>query len=413
MRLPLGRANGLATLIAATALAGCMAQPRHIPATANQTVGDGRNELSSNSPAGPAGSTAAQAQRDSEWLLEHRAQSEPSRPQSSAEPKSLADIRWHQPSTDPDEGPWMPPEMAATPDLRHQAPRTASQPAPLPTRNLSTPPGPPPTTQPATNPTTPPRMPVGKRGSGWPHDASSRELLAALSRELYRDATFSKAPLRQLLMISAISLVNPNRELSADALPGLSDRERDMVADFQKFFVDLGRRLDNAQDPEVVIDDALTSLQRSLTQELQLELPVVALCSRIGGFGEYAEFDRYSFMAHAGQQVIVYVEVDGFTSELNEQGVWVTELSQQLVIYSDRDGIPVWREDWQTAVDMTNQKRHDYFQRQIVTLPKALSVGRYQLKVRLRDEQSGSEAEVAIPFEMVADPRLAAHGAAQ
>ncbi len=254
-------------------------------------------------------------------------------------------------------------------------------------------------------------MPVGKRGSGWPHDASSRELLAALSRELYRDATFSKAPLRQLLMIAAISLVNSDRELSADALPGLSDRERDMVADFQEFFLDLGRRLDNARHPEAVIDDALASLHRSLTQERQLELPVVALCSRIGGFGEYDEFDRYAFVAHTSRQVIVYVEVDGFTSELNEQGVWVTELSQQLVIYSDRDGIPVWREDWQTAVDMTNQKRHDYFQRQIVTLPKALSVGRYQLKVRLRDEKSGSEAEGAITFEMVADPRLAAHNA--
>ncbi len=305
MRLPLGSANGLAILLAATALAGCMAAPRRTPATANQTAGGGRDQLSSNTPAGSASNRAAQAQRDSEWLLDHSARSEPSGRESSAERNPVGEIRWHQPSTDPDEGPWAPPEMATTPDLRQRARRPASPPTPLPARDLSTSPAPPPTTQPATDPTTAPQLPVGKRGKGWPNDASSRELLAALSRELYRDATFSKTPLRQLLMIAAISLVTPDRELSAEALPGLSNRERDMVAAFQEFFLDLGRRLDNARHPEAVIDDALASLQRSLTQERQLELPVVALCSRIGGFGEYAEFDRYAFMAHTGQQVIV------------------------------------------------------------------------------------------------------------
>jgi hypothetical protein len=37
-------------------------------------------------------------------------------------------------------------------------------------------------------------------------------------------------------------------------------------------------------------------------------------------------------------------------------------------------------------------------------------VGRYQLKVRVRDEKSAAEAETSIPFEMVADPKMAANG---
>jgi hypothetical protein len=44
----------------------------------------------------------------------------------------------------------------------------------------------------------------------------------------------------------------------------------------------------------------------------------------------------------------------------------------------------------------------------VITLPKALSVGKYTLKVRLRDEKSGAETEGSLPFEMVADPKLAA-----
>ena len=134
MRLPLGRANGLAILLAATALAGCMAPPRGTPATANQTAAGGRNQLSSNTPAGSASNRAAQAQRDSEWLLDHTASSEPPRKKSSAQRKPVGEVRWHQPSTDPDEGPWVPPEMATTPDLRQRARRPASPPTPLPAR---------------------------------------------------------------------------------------------------------------------------------------------------------------------------------------------------------------------------------------------------------------------------------------
>ncbi len=104
----------------------------------------------------------------------------------------------------------------------------------------------------------------------------------------------------------------------------------------------------------------------------------------------------------------MYVEIDDFTSEPNEKGEWVTELSQQITIYADRDGIPVWRSgDMQTAVDRSQKKRNDFFLLQIITLPKALSVGKYHMKVQVRDEKSGAEAEDAIEFEMVADPKLA------
>ena len=102
----------------------------------------------------------------------------------------------------------------------------------------------------------------------------------------------------------------------------------------------------------------------------------------------------------------MYVEVEDFVSELNEKGKWVTELSQQLVVFSDRDGIPVWREEWQAGVDVSNNRRNDFFIVQIITLPKALSVGRYQLKIHARDEKSGAEAETSLEIEMVADPRM-------
>ena len=153
---------------------------------------------------------------------------------------------------------------------------------------------------------------------------------------------------------------------------------------------------------------AIRTLETTAVEQPQLALPAARLCWRIGGFGDFDAFDRAVFLAHDEQQMILYLEIDDFESVQNKNGEWVTEVSQQLEIYSDRDGIPVWSEPWQKAVDATNNQRRDFFTTQIITLPKALSVGSYHLKIRARDETSGAEAETSIPLEMVADPKLAA-----
>jgi len=237
-----------------------------------------------------------------------------------------------------------------------------------------------------------------------------RELIIELSKGLYREASYSDMPLRELLLIAASTMVTPDRALQPDAIPALTARERELLGEFQAFFTHIGQQLDGSRTADDVLLHALDELRAALSTQPQLYVETLALCTRVGGFGDYDPFNRYSFLAHSEQQAVLYLEIAGFTSDLNQQSQWVTELSLQLMIYADRDGIPVWREDWQTAVDVSRNKRQDFFMVQILTLPKALSVGRYHLKVRVRDEKSGAEAEGSIPFEMVADPKLAAGG---
>jgi len=235
-----------------------------------------------------------------------------------------------------------------------------------------------------------------------------RELIVELSKELYREATYADMPLRELMLIAATTMVTPDRALDPQAIPALTPRERELLGEFQSFFAHVGQQLDGSRTADEVLMHALDELRSSLRTEPQLQLDAMALCTRVGGFGDYDPFNRYAFLAHSEQQAVLYLELAGFTSELNQKNEWVTELSLQVMIYSDRDGIPVWREDWQTAVDVSRKKRQDFFMVQIMTLPKALSVGKYHLKIRVRDEKSGAEAEGSITFEMVADPKLAA-----
>lgn len=254
--------------------------------------------------------------------------------------------------------------------------------------------------------------------SGRDDDASSltgdplrvdraRKLVVDLSGELYRRAERSDAPLRELMLIAATSIVSPDRSIDSRGIASLSERDRELLAEMQSFFATLGSELPSADDAEGVLRSAVADLQQALDRKPPFIMADATLCTRVRGFGDYDMFDRLSFLAHKQQKVIVYVELENFTSTLNQQQQWVTELAQELVIYSAHDGLPVWSEAWQSVVDVTRNKRQDFFTVQLVTLPEALSVGRYHLKVRMRDEATGAMAERSIAFEMVADPRMA------
>jgi hypothetical protein len=235
------------------------------------------------------------------------------------------------------------------------------------------------------------------------------EMLVGLSAELYMRASDADQPLRELIMITATSMVDPSRRLAnIEALPGLTDREREMLTAFQEFFLQLGDKLDGSTEADAAITGALQTLQSNLVKAPALTVPNAALCTSVDGYGKYVPFSHHAFLAHASQQLVVYVEIDDFDTTQNKVGQWVTELAQQLVIYSDRDGIPVWREEWLPVVDTAMNPRNDFYTTQLITLPDGLSVGRYHLKIRLRDEHTGAEAEHSIEFEMVADPKLAA-----
>ena len=362
---------------------------------------------------------AAQARRDSDWMLERINRNDVAPlPEPGLVANPLVQIRWNDASPSNiqlQRRPPDPPSFESGPLFGESDESWPAEPM-APNRQARTTPR-----APAEDPrfdavgdrpstaTTRPSTPPAERPLPEPVVSDQiRQKIVELSKELYHQASYADMPLRELMLIAATTLVSPDRGLVTEAIPGLTEHEQQMLAAFQDFFIELGEGLDGSRDAEAVIDEAMITLQQAMSRRPQLVLPTVALCTRVGGFGDYDSFDRYSFMAHSEQRLIVYVEVEGFTSEPNKAAKWVTELSQELVIYSDRDGIPVWRENRQTAVDVSKNKRQDFFQRQIITLPKPLSVGKYQLKVRVRDEKSGAETEEVIIFEMVADSKLAA-----
>lgn len=238
-------------------------------------------------------------------------------------------------------------------------------------------------------------------------ERSRQALLEALSAQLRQDALQTQTPMRELAMLAAISIIDPQRQVDPRSVEQLNTGDRQVLARLQEFFARISESLASRGGMEQSIEQAASKLAASLHQSPQLKLANAVLCTRVGGFGDYTPFERAVFLAGSPQKVILYLEVENFTSELNQRGEYTTELSQQLAITDERDGSVLWKEQWQNAVDVSRKKRQDYFTVQTLTLPNSLAVGHYQLQVRLRDEQTGQQTQTAIPFEIVDDPKLA------
>jgi hypothetical protein len=159
-----------------------------------------------------------------------------------------------------------------------------------------------------------------------------------------------------------------------------------------------------------------------LMAQAALRVQNVQLCSEVSGFGQYTPLGTGTFVRGRPIRAVVYAEVDGFSYRaLNEADRasarvsgrelgdgWAVEISQELKLYHRSDDLVVWERPEQSVVEMSRNKRRDFYLVQTVSLPANLSLGSYSLKVIVRDRNRGAVSEAIIPIDIVADASLAA-----
>ncbi len=145
----------------------------------------------------------------------------------------------------------------------------------------------------------------------------------------------------------------------------------------------------------------LIDMSERLRSQAELTIPTLALCSNVNGFGNYDPIEPARFEADKEHRVIVYCEVGNFLSNLNGK-LWETKLTWDMTLYTAEDAIPVWSDKTEPINDASHVRRHDFFVRKLVTLPKSLPIGRYLLKVTIVDTQSNHVAESTTPLVVAA-----------
>ncbi len=211
-----------------------------------------------------------------------------------------------------------------------------------------------------------------------------QDIADQLDVQLY--ALLSDDPTAELAAVSA--LPSDDRELVSALVDGLNNfrstvRENGNLLAAQKI------------KPLLEMADRLRS-------QADLTVSTIALCRRVDGFGKYDPISPATFPAGRENAAIVYCEVENFLTKRTSAQMWETNFSEQVAVYTD-SGMLAWSDTARKVTDECRNRRHDFFAYNVIRLPANLTVGRYLLKVSIKDENANHVAEATVPVSINAE----------
>ena len=281
------------------------------------------------------------------------------------------------------------------------------------------------TTDPTPAPKPPADAPVVIENPGPPKSLSQKidETSLLLLDLLRQDSATSTTPFRSAMSLAALEAVRPGATptvITPESTDGgpLNEEQRGIVNAFR----DLVAGMATVSEDELSKPDAMTEWVVGLADEFVRTRPMrinTTLAAQVTGFGQVMPMGS-KFQYGKPLRAVVYTEVRRFqqrkvrdedSAKLAEAGrtgdKWAVELTQELQLIHDVDGLKVWARKEQPIFETSRNLRHDFYLVENLTLPPTLSIGAYQLKIIVRDRTSGQEDEASIPIEIVVDPALA------
>lgn len=225
----------------------------------------------------------------------------------------------------------------------------------------------------------------------------------ALARKLAQRAKDFPQDLSAQLDDELFKLIQDGPVPELQALAGLSAEDRELLTALLDAMTNFRNQL--RADNNMLLSRKirpLVELADRVRGQAELSVPTCVLCTRVQAFGSYDPMDPPRFMAGKDNKAVVYCEVENFLSQLNDQKRYETRLAEDIVLYTEASGLEVWHDRKSTCVDLSRNRRHDFFLVKKITLPSNLTIGRYLLKVTVEDEQARHIAENTVPVEIVA-----------
>ena len=266
------------------------------------------------------------------------------------------------------------------------APRPQPPPAPL---------------QPPPAPDRPDPNPVAEAANPpTPQPASLADVLSQLKAVIRQER---QPAIQRALTAAALSLAGPNRTLDEVDLAALDVAQRTLVKRYHQLLVTLTDRLaaGGTLDPQ-----QLAGQIERMFDPMPIRIRQIHLCRRVKSFGDFQAFDQAGFLAGRENLMVLYVEVDRYRAFERSDGAYEVRLKQEIVLYTDPGGTAVWQQTSPAIVDVSRNRRRDFYVTQLLRLPSNLSVGRYLLKVSVTDEHSATIDETQVPLQIVADQTL-------
>lgn len=209
--------------------------------------------------------------------------------------------------------------------------------------------------------------------------------------------------IRKHVNLRMLHLVAGDVGQAVEPIPNISAADQEfwqqMIWSVSNYFDDQGM-----PDASVRSAETITQLRGAIAQLGQtadLKLRNTTFCHRIVSFGNYERFreDRFT----TGQPVLLYCEVENFTSRRTSNDGYRTVLRSAIEIYR-ADNLHQVAETIPLPVDTTEDfcraRRRDYFHSYEFAIPPNLEPGQYTLLLRVVDQQSRKVATSRVNFEV-------------
>lgn len=205
--------------------------------------------------------------------------------------------------------------------------------------------------------------------------------------------------LAKQVYLRLLDLAGGRRDDALKPIAGVPPAQQDYWA---KQIFALSTYLDQGSaDPSRRAAEASLHLARALAalgEQAPLVVHNMAFCTDVHSYGVLKRFEPAEF--HAGQQVLLYAEVENFKSEETAQG-FHTSLEASYQIH-DRQGQRVAHDDLSLTEEHCQNRRRDFFVRYFITLPKNIYEGDYTLELTIEDKLGRKINQSSIDFSIKA-----------
>jgi hypothetical protein len=160
----------------------------------------------------------------------------------------------------------------------------------------------------------------------------------------------------------------------------------------------------SGRDPAINANNQLEKIEELgniLRVRADLQVPRVALCTAIDGFGRYTPIEPAQFQAGQKNRVLLYIEVDNFRSEKTASGMYRTLLSVRQCLLN-KSGEELWSTHDANIEDLARQRRRDFYLTiGPLSIPKTLGPDEYVLKVEVEDVLGGKINSNVAKFKLI------------
>ncbi len=216
-------------------------------------------------------------------------------------------------------------------------------------------------------------------------------------------ASSDKSALRTQALLRMLYLTAGRREDALRPIEGLNETE-------QEYWTHQLYALSTYLDDERLTDPMRRSAEasrhldqaaRRLRESAGLTVRNLTFCSAVSSYGVYTPMTKSE--VKPGQQLLLYAEVENFTSRETPQG-YHTALKARYQLF-DSKGTKADEHEFPVTEEHCQNPRRDYFVRYFLTVPQRLYDGKYTLQVTVEDTLGNKVGQGSIDLHVKQQPK--------